>query len=278
MPLVARVPRLSGQLRIVDTLDVMHLRDASLREAGLPAECGVSREEEIALLEQFDVVVAIQDEERRVLEQMLPGKRVMAVHHACAPDPQPARRPAVVFVGSSGSTNARGIETFVEQAWPEIVRSRPDARLEVVGSVCQSEPLQRAAARPEKRILLRGPLPRIVDAYDGPSVVVCPLWAGSGLKIKMVEALSYGKAVVASPIAAQGLRDGIGKAFLTAQTPASFAPAVLRLLENETERLALGAAAVAYATDRFGPEAVYRELEQTLRMWHAKGAAGNEAA
>lgn len=278
MPLIARVPRQKGQVRIVDTLDVMHQRDASLRQAGLPPECGVSREEEIALLDQFDVVLAIQDEERRVLQQMLPSKQVMTVRHACVPNPRPTSRPAVVFIGSNGPTNLQGIETFIEQAWPRVLQVRPDAQLEVVGSVCQAESLRRAAAQAGQRIVLRGSLPQIAHAYDGPAVVICPLWAGSGLKIKMVEALCHAKAVVGSPIAAQGLEDGIGTAFWTAETPMEFAAAVLRLLENEPVRAALATGGLAYATSRFGPAAVYGELVEILRTRQAAEKPPSKAA
>jgi glycosyltransferase involved in cell wall biosynthesis len=267
VPLVARVPHHSRSLWIIDTLDVMHLRDASLRQAGLPEQCGVSRSEEVELLDRFDLVLAIQKEERDVLQQMLPQKQVIVVGHACEPDPQPAWRQAVVFVGSNGPSNVHAVETFVNLAWPAVLQACPDARLEVVGSVGRSKTLQDLAVRPNSGIVLRGTVDRIADAYRGAAVVVCPLWAGSGLKIKLVEALSHGKAVVASPIAAQGLDDGIGVAFLTAETPESFAPAVVGLLMNGRRREKLQAAAIRYAARRFGPATVYAELDEALGNW-----------
>lgn len=276
-PLLAHVPQVPGQLRIVDTLDVIHRRDASLRQAGLPLEGGLSRQEESALLEQFDIVVAIQEEERQVFAEMLPGKRVLAVPHACVVAPQPTQRQAVVFIGSNGQANVHGLETFLREAWPKILRADPDVQLEVVGGVGQAESLRRLAARPDLRIVLRGSVPQIAEAYDGPAVVICPLWAGSGLKIKMVEALAHGKAVVASPIAAQGLEDGAGRAFCLAETPAAFAPAVLRLLADEAQRIALATAARQYAASHFGPAAVYGELEQILAQRSALARPGKAA-
>ena len=58
------------------------------------------RDEETRLLELFDVVIAIQDEERRVLEKMLPGKKIIAVEHALETNPRPRRRQSLCFVGS----------------------------------------------------------------------------------------------------------------------------------------------------------------------------------
>lgn len=277
-PLLAHVPRTPGQLRVVDTLDVLHRRDASLRAAGLPPEGGLSREEETALLERFDVVLAIQEEERQLLAEMLPGQQVLTVPHACVVTPQPTHRPAVVFVGSSGQTNRHGLETFLTEAWPQILRADPDVQLEVVGSVCQAESLRQLASQPAMRLVLRGSLPKIAEAYDGPAVVICPLWAGSGLKIKMVEALAHGKAVVASPIAAQGLEAGSDRAFRLAKTPAAFAPAVLELLADEAARTALATAATAFAGRSFGPAAAYGELEHVLRSHTGSATCTGKAA
>ncbi|NUQ61756.1 MAG: glycosyltransferase [Pirellulales bacterium] len=277
-PLIARVPRHCATLRVVDTLDVMHLRDASLRQAGLPEECGVTCSGEIALLDSFDLVLAIQDEERQVLEEMLPRKRVITVGHACAARPLPGGEPAVVFVGSGGPTNVHAVKTFIERAWPRVLHACAGARLEIVGSVCRAEGLRNLAARPENRLMLRGTVARIADAYDGPAVVICPLWAGSGLKIKMVEALSYGKAVVASPTAAQGLESGIGSAFLVAETLEQFASAVIDLLTNLDRREALASAAADYASAAFGLAAVYAGLDEALAGRRAACSRPDKAA
>ena len=96
-----------------------------------------------------------------------------------------------------------------------------------------------AVARHDKRILLRGIVERSDDIYAGPAVVICPMWCGSGLSIKLAEAVAHGKAVVASRLAAEGLNDGAGKAFLVADEPADMIDLVTGLLQNHERRLQL---------------------------------------
>ncbi|HEX3999710.1 MAG TPA: glycosyltransferase family 4 protein [Pirellulales bacterium] len=259
--MIAKVRR-DRTLLVVDTHDVVHLRDADLQRSSLPAEGGMTREEEIQHLEPFDLVIAIQNEEQKVLQEMLPDKRVIVAEHALETCPRRCRRKSLCFVGSNHSTNVASILPFIADSWQQIRARCPDALLEIVGSVCQNAGLAAAAAI-DDRIVLRGVVPNTADIYDGPAAVICPLLVGSGLKIKLVESLAHGKATVASPIAAQGLTTGIGAGFVCAKSPSEFANAAVRLLTDGEYRNVWERAALAYAA-RFDPEAAYRELWQAI--------------
>ena len=241
------VRQMSGARWVVDTHDVLHVRDASRRQAGMPPECDLSREEEIQLLRPFDLVLAIQNDEQRTLAKMLPGKQVVTLGHAMQVQPQPASRPSVCFLGSKIDVNLHGLMAFIEQAWPDIKAANPAARLEVCGSICRYDDLRKVAADRRRGIVLRGIVPRVCDIYNGPSVAICPLWAGSGLKIKLVEALAHGKAVVATPVGSEGLEDGIDRAFILAPTPRDFIEPVSRALSQNNYRRPWEIAAAEYA-------------------------------
>jgi mannosyltransferase OCH1-like enzyme/glycosyltransferase involved in cell wall biosynthesis len=251
----------------VDTHDCLHRRDDSLTGSGLPLEAGLTREEEAELLEPFDLVVAIQDEERRLFQEMLPQSRVVTLTHEQTVCPLPCKRPAVGFVGSDAAQNVHGLRDFLDGAWPAIARRRPDATLEISGEVGADEAIRRAAAR-DGRIRLRGVVPRLDDIYRGPAAMIAPLWIGSGLKIKLVEALAHGKATVASPTAAQGLplaefAEG-ERPFLIAQTPEDFVEPLVELLSDASLRRRYEANAAAFARQRFSAEAVWAEFDRAL--------------
>jgi glycosyltransferase involved in cell wall biosynthesis len=275
-PILASLPSIDGMLRIVDTHDVMHLRDASLRAAGLPSEHDVSREEERRLLSKFDLVVAIQDQERDVLQQLLAHRRVITLGHAAAVEPQPCDSLDICFVGSNYLVNEHSLREFLAQAWLGIRARCPATKLRVVGAVCE-RPAIIAAARRDSRIVLRGIVSSSADMHAGPAVVVCPLWAGSGLKIKMVEALAHGKAIVASPVAVQGLSDGIGTAFELARDPADFIEPVVRLIGSATLRQQLEQRAAEYAAQKFNEEFVWREMDKFLCSWQGRRALAKSA-
>ncbi len=181
---------------------------------------------------------------------MLPHTKVVTVEHAAGVDPQRSRGPDVCFVGSRYIVNERSLLEFLNRAWPAIRERCPQSRLQVVGGVGQCERVVAAAQR-DASIVIRSIVTPTRDIYDGPAVVVCPMWMGSGLKIKLVEALAHGKAVVASPVAAQGLEDGANRAFVLAETPEAFVEPVIRLIECGDERRQFEGNAAVYANRRF---------------------------
>lgn len=273
-PLLVHLPAGRKLVKIVDTIDVMYERDATLRAAGLPAECGVSAEEERELLDRGDLVVAIQDRERETLQRLLPRKRVIKVGHAIETKPQPCLEPDVCFVGSKYWVNEVSLLTFLERAWPEVRARCPASCLEVVGGVGEC-PRIVAAARRDRRIVLRGVVGDTAAIYRGPAVIVCPLWIGSGLKIKLVEALAHGKAVVASPVAAQGLEEGANRAFVLAKEPEDFVQPVVELLKGDAARRAWERSALEFARGKFNQEAVWAEMQHALRELCDEGLDGH---
>jgi len=262
-PLITATPRCGHRLHVIDTHDVLHMRDESFVQAGFDAEAGVTREEESKLLDPFDVVIAIQDRERHVLQEMVPHKRVVTIEHACEVSAQPCRKNSICFVGSDYFVNVQGILAFIREAWPLVRKRCPESVLELVGGIIKN-PQVRDIATLDDRILMRGIVPRVSDIYDGPSVMVCPLWAGSGLKIKMVEALAHGKATVASPTAAEGLEDGCGRAFALAYTPHEFVEPIVSILSDPHQRRRWEAAAAKYAGMKFDPNHIAFKLLNTL--------------
>jgi succinoglycan biosynthesis protein ExoO len=93
--------------------------------------------------------------------------------------------------------------------------------------------------------------------YASAGVVISPLYTGSGLKIKLIEAMAAGKATVGTSITAQGVRTIVRDAIVIEDDPAGFADAVVRLLGDATARRELGAAALACAGAHFSPERTF---------------------
>jgi glycosyltransferase involved in cell wall biosynthesis len=181
----------------------------------------------------------------------------------------PSTRNEVAFVGSAAQGNRHGITEILRKAWPEVLRARPDAVLHVYGKICTVEEVVRAKGALKNSLVLHGAVDDLTEAYQT-AVVIAPLWAGSGLKIKVVEALCHGKAVITTPTGAQGLADGAGRAFRVAETPAEFATSILDLLEHLQRREALADAAYRYAADKFSEDNVYKELDQVLERSTAR--------
>lgn len=262
-------------LRLLDTHDVMHVRRSMY--AGQPeGACWVdcSREEEQALLNKADIVMAIQRHEAEVFRAMLPGKTVVCVPHCYEPQARPLSSRAggdvVAFVGSKIQGNRIGVRSFLEVAWPIVRRLCRGAQLKLYGDIATCIDTHEEGVHPI------GYVRRLTDAYREAKVVINPVTLGTGLKLKSVEALAAGKALVTTSCGADGLDEGRGQAFLLEDDPEHFGLAVARLLGDDTLRSRLEWRALDFARERFGPAAALRELLGAVGARPAPAATGPE--
>ena len=84
------------------------------------------------------------------------------------------------------------------------------------------------------------------------SVYVVPMRIGGGVRFKVLEALAMGKAVVTTPMGADGIALTPEHEAIVANEPAAFAQAVLALLDNPPRRQELGEAGWAFVTAHYG--------------------------
>jgi hypothetical protein len=247
-------------LLLLDSLDVFHLRAKRLREQGMIPEWSMDYEEECRLLRYFDVIIAIQHEEAGVFKSMVPELEVITVGltfpiRPAAPEPLHGR---VMMIGGPHAGSIHGLRVFLSEIWPRVLRRYPQAELEVVGKIGAT-----VKKRPPS-VKLSGYVPSLDEAYDRASVVVSPVWIGSGLKIKTIEALSRGKALVTTPCGIEGLMPPCGPACLVTADKEEFADRIGELLNSPGRRKELEQAALAYARRWLVPEKIYEELDAVL--------------
>lgn len=250
-------------LRIIDTIDIQHLRAPAAELAGYDlSRTACSFEEERAELLRANLLLAIQEEERAALEAMCPEREVILAEHALeipeafAPAPRDSRE--VLFVGNLYEPNVEGIRAFLGQVWPEVRERVPEARLTICGKVC------RALHGGMPGVQLEGVVPDLAPYYARAALVINPVPYGTGLKIKTVEALAHGKALAVTPAGITGLPDGPDAPYRVAPLETMSAP-VIELLADPDARDALAREAAAFARDRFRPERVYGPLVERLR-------------
>ncbi|MEO6569883.1 MAG: glycosyltransferase family 4 protein [Opitutaceae bacterium] len=167
----------------------------------------------------------------------------------------PATPDAVVlFVGSDHGPNQEGLNWFLREVWPVVYRETPAARLLIAGGICE--------ALPEKMpqgVVKLGRVPDMATAYAQASVIIAPILRGSGLKIKLLEAIGFGRACVTTSVGAEGfeaLREGLS----IANSAAEFARVTCELLRDPAKAARSGAALQDQARVHLSPEACYGPL------------------
>ena len=247
--------------------DLFHPRaEAFAAQGAADSVAGLDAAAEARLLGRADAVIAIQAREGAWVRAHAPHVCTLVAPMAAhpAPAPAPGRDDLLLFVGSNTAPNVIGLEWFFAEAWPRLRALRPAARLQVAGSVGR-------ALRPPEGVEVLGVVDDLAGAYARAGVVISPLTAGSGLKIKLIEAMAAGKAVVATSVTLQGVEAEAGPAVAHHDAPHAFAEAAAALAGDAAAREALGALALEAARAHFSAEACYGE---TVR-WFA-GAASPE--
>ncbi len=151
---------------------------------------------------------------------------------------QPPVETGCVFVGALDyRPNIDAACWFCQEAWPEIHRRRPDARLRLVGRRPVAA-VRALGAVPGVEVV--GQVPDVRPYLAAAAAAVNPLRIARGLQNKVLEAMAMGKAVVASPQALTGLRYQDDAPPLCARSAREWIEVVGRLLDQPEERRRLG--------------------------------------
>ena len=150
-----------------------------------------------------------------------------------------AEAPAhLIYIGSMDwYPNEDAVGFFVDEVLPRIQERVPDVRFSIVGGN-PSVRVQKLAER--EGVVVTGRVPEIKPYFAEATVFVVPLRIGSGTRLKILEALAMGKAVVSTTVGAEGLDLKDGEEILIADEPIAFADAVTRLLTDSALRRRVG--------------------------------------
>jgi polysaccharide biosynthesis protein PslH len=134
------------------------------------------------------------------------------------------------FLGSlDWLPNINGLKWFLKNVWPVVSASVPDALFHIAGRN-PSERLERSCRG--HNIIFHGEVESSSAFMLDKQVMVVPLFAGSGLRMKIIEGMSLGKSIVATPVAAEGIEYSDGKDIFISSDEKSFADNIIHLLGN----------------------------------------------
>ena len=142
----------------------------------------------------------------------------------------------LLFLGSFRHLpNVEALQWFLKEVFPRVRAAEPRARLVIVGS----DPPPRHSLRDAEAIEMVGFVEDVREPLGRYAVFVCPILAGSGIRVKLLEAFAAGIPVVSTRVGAEGLADVDGEVCALADDAAGFAERVVRLLQSEEEARAL---------------------------------------
>jgi glycosyltransferase involved in cell wall biosynthesis len=227
------------------------------------------KREELGIYREADgVYLCSTEDEQRLLEEV-PEARTAVIPNAAdvdyyqprPTDPSPDGRTVVYFGLLSTIPNIDAVTHFVRDIWPLIAEAHPEARCKIIGG----RPPQSLLALAGSRIELTGFVPDLRPHLAAAAAVVVPLRLGGGTRLKIVEAMAMGKAIVSTSLGAEGIEAVPGRDILIEDEPAAFADAVSRLLAEPNLAARIGQSARRQAIERYAWSATAQVLEGFYR-------------
>ena len=227
------------------------------------------RREELGIYREADgVYLCSAEDEQRLLDQ-IPEARTVVIPNAAdvdyyqprPTDPPPDGRTVVYFGLLSTVPNIDAVIHFVQDIWPRIAKANPEARCKIIGG--RPPPSLLALAGP--RVELTGFVPDLRPHLAAAAAVVVPLRLGGGTRLKIVEAMAMGKAIVSTTLGAEGIETVPGRDILIEDQPVAFADAVNRLLSEPSLAVHIGQSARRLAVERYAWSGAAQALEGFYR-------------
>lgn len=140
----------------------------------------------------------------------------------------------ILYVGSVSNFNVSGLQWFLDLCLPYILKIKPDLKIGVAGNIARTKDIKWELY---PNVNLLGVVNDLMPVYLSSKCCIAPILGGAGMKIKVVEALSYAKAIVGTTKAVEGIRyNTVDKSILVADEPKDFAKKVISLIENKELR------------------------------------------
>lgn len=240
-----------------------------LKRLVLQRERGALRRFEARALGQFDQLATVTEEDRWILERLAEeegGKRYVFGQNShtipiCVDTEElEAVRPGggaqdVLHLGTMfWPPNVEGVVWFGRDVWPRIKAEVPGARLTIAGKNPPGE-VKALEADPSVRVTgyVVDPLPYLEQA----GAFIVPLFAGSGMRVKILDGWRLGLPVISTTIGAEGIEYREGENILIADDPEAFAAAVVRVLRDGGLNAALRVNGRRWVEERYDWRRIY---------------------
>ncbi|MDX1934295.1 MAG: glycosyltransferase [Capsulimonadales bacterium] len=288
LPMIGFVPEDRGRARLVlgehnveyriperyaETADAFWLR------AFARAESLRLKRFETASVRRADWTVTVSEEDARTLRSLVPecSDRVFSVPIGIdtgyfSPLERDPNARTLLSIGTMyWPPNVDAIHYFHERIYPKIKAEFPSVRLNIVGTGPVSSIV--ALGKADESVTVTGTVPDVRPYGRDCAAFIVPLRSGSGMRVKILNAMAMGLPVVSTTMGAEGIDVTPERDILLADTPEAFASAVLSLLRSPDRAEELGRNGRRLAEARYSWQRVGSDLRSALRARLAGGGA-----
>jgi glycosyltransferase involved in cell wall biosynthesis len=241
----------------------------------LALEASRVRRHEGEILAQFDHVLAVSEIDKRALLETLPeeasasavAEKIVVIPIAVdAGELQPVQRQAgsrnIFTMGTLHyPPNADGIRWFAKEVFPLVREKIPEATLTIVGKNPPADFLQMAEKNPQS-VIVTGYVPDLTPYFKGAAMLVVPVRAGGGIRVRILEAFARAMPVVTTTVGLEGIEARPGVDVLVEDDARSFAEAVITLMNDPALQAQLARNGRRLAEEKYDWQVVLKAMEQ----------------
>lgn len=216
---------------------------------------------EIIILNKYDGIVPISEVDARFFSESSKKPTLAIPFGIRTSDATSVNNVAVensIFhIGSMNWVpNEEGIKWFIYEAWPLIAKRLPAIKLYLAGRGMPDWLINLQI--PNIKVL--GEVPDAAEFIQSKLISIAPLFSGSGIRIKIIESMALGKAVISTKIGAEGIHYTDGKNILIANTAEEFCKSIEYLFNNPSKAKEIGENARKLILEKHNSEKLIQEL------------------
>lgn len=218
---------------------------------------------ELKHLNNYDLVLAITQRDLHILKQMGLSKPSTVIPIGLDVRDYPEdfssfkNEPSLSFIGSlDWMPNQEGLRWFLENVWDDLKKKYPKLTLHVAG---RNTPEWVEKVKKEG-VIIHGEVDDAVRFIQTHSIMVVPLFSGSGMRVKILEGMALGKVVISTNLGLEGIDAADNREVLIANNADAFIHKISLCLENKTRMLQIGQNAAEFVTENYDNLAIARKL------------------
>ena len=168
---------------------------------------------------------------------------------------------SLIYLGSfSWLPNLHGVLWFLKEVWPKIIKIFPQIQFFIVGKNPPNE-LKKYSC---KNVIITGYVKDVKPWVDKAEIFIVPLFSGGGIRIKILEALAMGKAIISTSVGSEGIEVENGKHIIVADNKDSFAQGIEKLFRHKEIQASLSKNSLELMREKYSLETAQGLLDKVI--------------
>lgn len=213
---------------------------------------------------RFTINFTVSEDDKKILQELIPNCRIEVIPNGVDTeyfrrgDKEPFPKSLLFAGGMNWYPNRDAILYFCTEIWPLLKKELPEISLTVVGAKPPKELL--GMARRDPNITVTGFVDDVRPYFENAEIYVCPMRDGGGTRLKILDTLSMGTALVSTRMGCEGIDVTPGRDVLTAETPEEFAIQIKKVLHDPELRKRLCREGRRLVEEKYSWECIGKKL------------------